>query len=100
MSRYVLSEEALIELDEIWGYISQGNPNAADEWIEKLLDACDTIARNPRLGHKRADITDKSVLFWPVNTYLIVYRVNPDHIEVLAVTQGSRDIPSYLRRRT
>jgi toxin ParE1/3/4 len=100
MNGYVLSEEALHELDEIWSYIAQDDPDAADRWIEKLLDACDTLVRNPRLGHVRADFTSKSVLFWPVDAYLIVYRVSTDHIDVLAVTQGSRDIPSYLRLRT
>ena len=100
MSRYELSKDALIELDEIWSYIARDDPDAADRWIGKLLDACETVSRNPHIGHARAEITNKSVLFWPVDTYLIVYRVRADYIDVLAVTQGSRDIPAYLRRRT
>jgi plasmid stabilization system protein ParE len=51
------------------------------------------------MGHTRAEINDKSVLFWPVGDYLIIYRIQPEHILILAVTQGARDIPSYLRRR-
>jgi plasmid stabilization system protein ParE len=35
-----------------------------------------------------------------VGGYLITYRVLEDAIEILAVTQGARDIPIYLRRRT
>ncbi len=100
MSRYDLSRGALLELDEIWSYIAQDNLDAADRWVEKLLEACETLGRNPQIGHARAEITDKSVLFWPVDTYLIVYQVHPNHIDVLAITQGSRDIPSYLRPRT
>lgn len=100
MNPYILSSAALHELDEIWSYIAQDNPEAADRWIEKLLNACEALARNPHIGHARADITDKSVLFWPVDTYLIIYQVHPNHIGVLAITQGSRDIPPYLRRRT
>jgi len=100
MSGYVLSKAALLELDEIWSFIAQDNPEIADRWIEKLLDACETVARHPHMGHAREDITDKAVLFWPVGTYMIIYRVLAHHIDVLAITQGSRDIPSYLRRRT
>lgn len=100
MSRYVLSSSALLDLDDIWSYIAQDGPQAADCWIGKLLDACETLARNPRIGHSRTELTDKPVLFWPVDTYLIVYQLRSNHIDVLAVTQGSRDIPSYLRRRT
>jgi toxin ParE1/3/4 len=99
MSRYVLSSEALLELDEIWGYIAQDDIEAADRWIAKLLDACQILARNPRMGHSRAEIADRSVQFWPVGAYLIVYRIFEDHIDIVGITQGARDIPSYLRRR-
>jgi len=100
MNWYSLSDQALSELDDIWSYIARDNPEAADRWIAKLLDACETIAHNPRMGHAREELTEKPVLFWPVDSYLIIYQINRDQIDVLAVTQGSRDIPSYLRRRT
>jgi antitoxin ParD1/3/4/toxin ParE1/3/4 len=54
---------------------------------------------SPGIGHTRKDWTKAPVLFWPVGKYLIVYRVHTDQIEVLAVTQGSRDIPVLLRKR-
>ena len=98
MSRYVLSSEALLDLDEIWGYIAQDDIEAADRWIAKLLDACETLGRNPHIGHHRAEISDKSVLLWPVGAYLIIYRAYPDRTEIAGVTQGARDIPSFLRR--
>lgn len=94
MSRYVLSGEALLERDDIWSYIAQDNPKDADRWIAKPLDACEILARNPHMGHARRELTDTPVLFWPVDDYLIVYRIHPDHIEVVAITQGSRDILS------
>lgn len=99
MNGYVLSSEALLELDEIWSYIAQDNAKAAERWIAKLLDVCETLARNPHIGHARTDITDKAVLFWPVGAYLIVYRVLSEGIEIVAVTQGARDVPTFLRRR-
>ena len=49
--------------------------------------------------HKRDDLTAFPVLFWPVGSYLIVYRAEHRPIEIVAVTQGSRDIPVFLRRR-
>lgn len=39
MNRYSLSNQALSELDDIWSYIAQDNPEAAERWIAKLLDA-------------------------------------------------------------
>jgi antitoxin ParD1/3/4/toxin ParE1/3/4 len=51
------------------------------------------------MGHRRDDLTSHLVLFWPVGAYLAIYRAQSRPIEIVAVTQGSRDIPSFLRRR-
>lgn len=48
---------------------------------------------------RREDLTEYPVLFWPVGVYLIIYRAERRPVEIVAVTQGSRDIPSFLRRR-
>jgi plasmid stabilization system protein ParE len=100
VSKYVLTPEADQDLDDIWEYIAQDDIEAADRWDAKLREAFQVLARNPLVGHTRKDLTDKSVLFWPVGSYLIIYRNLAESIEIVAVTQGARDIPSYLRRRT
>ena len=99
MKEYVLSTGAALDLDEIWEYIALDNIRAADRWIEKLFDAFDALARSPGIGHKREDLTSYPVLFWPVGSYLILYRAQNEIIEIVAVTQGARDIPSFLRQR-
>ena len=98
MIEYVLSAGAEHDLDEIWEYIAHDNIDAADRWIGKLFDAFDTLARNPGMGHKREDLTAYPVFFWPVAAYLVIYRIKSKRIEIVAVTQGARDIPSFLRR--
>ncbi|MGP8270890.1 MAG: type II toxin-antitoxin system RelE/ParE family toxin [Terracidiphilus sp.] len=100
MKEYVLSTGAELDLEEIWEYIALDNIRAADRWIGKLFDAFDTLARNPGVGHKREDLTAYPILFWPVGAYLILYRVQTNRVEIVAVTQGARDIPSFLHRRT
>jgi antitoxin ParD1/3/4 len=98
MSRYVLSADASRDLDEIWDYIALDSVDAADRWIGKLFDAFEQMGQAPRIGHKRVDLTSHPVLFWPVGRYLIVYRV-ATVVEIVAVTQGSRDIPVFLQQR-
>jgi antitoxin ParD1/3/4/toxin ParE1/3/4 len=51
------------------------------------------------MGHTREDLTALPVLFWPVGAYLILFRVQAEWIEVVAVTQGARDIPTFLTQR-
>jgi len=97
MKQFVLSAGAQLDLEEILDYIAHDNIDAADRWIGKLFDAFDVLTRNPGMGHQRKDLTAYPILFWPVATYLILYRVQSKRIEIVAVTQGARDIPTFLR---
>jgi plasmid stabilization system protein ParE len=99
MSQYVLGEAAALDLDTIWEYIAQDNIRAADRWIGKLFDVFETLAKTPGIGHRREDLTSLPVLFWPVNAYLVIYRVQVNEIEIVAVTQGARNIPTFLSHR-
>ena len=99
MSAYVLSVDADFDLDDIWEYIAADNMNAADRWIGKLFDTFEALGCTPDMGHRREDLTSLPVLFWPIGAYLVIYRAESHPIEIVAVTQGSRDIPAFLRRR-
>jgi plasmid stabilization system protein ParE len=99
MTGYVLSVDADLDLDDIWEYIATDNIDAADRWIGTLFDAFEALARAPLTGHKREDLPAYPLLFWPVGSYLIIYRAEHRPIEIVAVTQGSRDIPAFLCRR-
>jgi plasmid stabilization system protein ParE len=100
VTKYVLSPAAELDLDQIWEYIAEDNIEAADRWIAKLFDAFESLAQAPGMGHKREDLTPFPVLFWPVGAYLIIYRLQAEGIELVAVTQGARDIPAFLSQRT
>ncbi|MEJ0005759.1 MAG: type II toxin-antitoxin system RelE/ParE family toxin [Steroidobacteraceae bacterium] len=99
MSGYVLSTAAELDLDDIWEYIAKDNIDAADDWISRLFDAFDMLGRNLEIGHARPDLTTYPVHFWPVGAYLIIYRAERNPVEIVGVTEGSRDIPTFLRRR-
>jgi plasmid stabilization system protein ParE len=100
MSGYVLSSDADADLDDIWEYIATDSVDAADRWIGKLFDAFEALGRTPGMGHKREDLTPCPVLFWPVGSYMIIYRAERSPVEIVAVTRGSRDIPALLRPRS
>ena len=99
MSNYAIAREAEFDLNEIWEYIAEDSVSAADNWIGQLEAAFNLLAGAPGLGHKRNDWTDLPLLFWPVGAYLVMYRIRSKQVEIVAVTQGSRDIPAFLGRR-
>ncbi len=100
MPRYVLAPEAAHDLVEIWKYlktkagieIANGVENAVRE---KIL----FLAQTPGAGHSRKDLTDASVRFFPVYSYLIVYRTKRKPLQVVAILHGYRDVEHILRSR-
>ena len=54
------------------------------------------LAKNPQLGHRRPDLTDKPVRFWPEGPYMIVYDSGPRPIEIVRVIHGARDLAKML----
>ena len=101
MSGYQLAPEAVDDLINVQEFVSADSPRAADKVIEDCFSAFEHLARWPRAGHTRRDLTDKDVLFWPVASYLIVYRVRDASpmVQIIAVLHGARDVPAVLVRR-
>lgn len=99
MNGYVLSIDAVFDLEDIWEYIAADNIDAADRWIGKLFDTFEDLGQTPGIGHRREDLTSCAVLFWPVGAYLVIYRSERCPVEIVAIIQGSRDIPAFLHRR-
>jgi toxin ParE1/3/4 len=99
MPAYVLSPDALQDLQDIWDFIALDNAQAADNLENEFFEAFGMLARQPRMGHTRLDLTDRDVRFWTVGSYLIVYRQLPRTIEIVALLHGSRDIPEVMCKR-
>ena len=97
MKAYEFSPEAKDDLQEIWNFIAEDNPDAADKLEEDIYKACEVLARSPKLGHKRPDLTSQSLLFWVVRDYyLVVYLSEREPLAIVRILHGARDVPSEL----
>lgn len=96
MKPFKLSPQAALDIRQIWAYIASDSVKAARRIRLQMFDACRRIAENPRIGHRRDDLTDKPVLFWPVGSYLIIYNPARKPVEIVRVVHGARDVPSLL----
>ena len=99
MPSYEFSPEALNDLEIIRDFIAIDNVEAAERLIDQFFEAFEQLAAWPKTGHARTDLTLKSVRFWPVDSYLVVYRGYSDGVQIVAVLHGSRDVPSILSYR-
>lgn len=96
MSRFLLTPTAKEDLREIAEFIRQDSPDAAKRVVRKLRESMAHLAGTPWMGHLREDLTDEPIRFWPVYSYLIIYRPETSPLQVLRVLHGARDVRTIL----
>jgi toxin ParE1/3/4 len=97
MTPWELSQVAIDDLDAIWSYIARDNPIAADKFETDIFAACEKLSGHPYLGHKRSDLTDEEVRFWPVRrSCLVVYHIQGEKLIVVRVLRAGLDVASEL----
>jgi toxin ParE1/3/4 len=98
--RYVLAPEAALDLVQIWRYLKkQSSVGIADRVESVIRDRIIFLASNPGAGHARKNLTDEAVKFFPVYSYLIVYRPETSPLQVVSILHGRRDVEQLLRDR-
>ena len=98
--RYVLAPEAALDLVQIWRYIKkQSSVEMADHVESVIRERLVFLAANPGAGHWRKNLTDEEVKFFPVYSYLIVYRPETTPLQVVSILHGRRDVAQLLTDR-
>ena len=96
MSRFVLTPAAQADLLDIFDYISQDSSDAAHRVIAEIRAAMRKLADMPEMGHFRRDLATEPLRFWPVYSYLIIYRPEAKPLQVVRVLHGARDVRQIL----
>jgi len=98
-----LTPQALEDLDAIWWFIAEDNPEAADSVELEILGACRRLTKYPLIGTKKQDIVDLPVRFWTLtrfSNYVIVYRPETAPLQIVAILHGKRDLKEALGKRS
>jgi toxin ParE1/3/4 len=91
MSRFKISTQAALDLENIWSYVAKNNPRTADNLFDKLREKFAKLAKFPQMGQGREDLA-LSLRSFPVGSYLIFYRILDEGIEIARIIHGSQDI--------
>ncbi len=97
MRRVLASPAAVRDLEDIWDYIAERNPGAADRLIDRIQKVLPKLASLPGMGHQRADVSDPRYRFWVVRPYLIAYRFDESSLTVVRVIHGRRNVRQQMR---
>ena len=102
MNEYEFHAEAEVDLDTIWDFIAEDNIDAADRVIEEIETTIKGLVPFPHQGHRRPDLTRRTLRFTSVRDYLIAYAPDTKPLWVVAVMHGKRSprvMASILRGR-
>lgn len=97
-----LTPQAIEDFDAIWSIIAEDNRTAAERVETEIIAACHRLAKHPRMGTKRQDVTMLPVRFWTITkfpNYVIVYRPDRIPLQVVAILHGKRDLEEVLEKR-
>lgn len=91
---YVLSERADADLEEIFDYTyEEFGFNQAEKYLLEIESVFYFLFKNPFSGRSRTEIKEGLYSF-PKDNHIIFYRILNDHIRIIRVLHGSRDLPN------
>jgi len=92
VASFELSGPAVRDLREIYDWIAEDDPAAADRVMLDLREAIGRLVEVPGLGHVREDLSDATLRAWTVHRYVIIYQPDADPLTIVRVLSGYRDI--------
>lgn len=84
------TQAAQDDLIDIWVSIAIDSEAAADRVLDEIGARLDLLPDFPEMGVERNDIR-AGLRMLVVRDYLVLYRLQPQHIEVVRVIHGRRD---------
>ena len=83
---------ALHDLEEIAGFISQDNPEAAKQLVKRIWDAAQILPEHPHSGRAGRVLGTRELVIGGTQ-YMLPYRVVGDEVQILRVLHGARKWP-------
>ena len=78
------------DLEDIWFFVAQDNPDAADRLLDRIEQSTRLLADNPHIGPARPAVAPE-LRYHPVGNYLLLYHIIKNGIEVVRVVHGAPD---------
>ncbi|MBE0418255.1 MAG: type II toxin-antitoxin system RelE/ParE family toxin [Coriobacteriia bacterium] len=86
------TEQALGQLDEAIAFIAADRPEVALDWLERLLEAGESLAELSDRGRVVPEAGRKEVRELLVGPYRLVYRRDTDAVTITMVLHGRREL--------
>ena len=96
IKRYILSIPADQDLEDIFDYtLSAFGMKQAVSYLAGLEGLFEQLIQNPELGRERKEIKP-GLRSMVKDSHVVFYRIMNEHIKIVRVLHGSRDMPNFL----
>lgn len=101
--RVFLTDDAARDLEDLYSYIESHDTVEKADWVlDQIEEAFSSLAENPQRGSFPRELLlvglreYRELYFKP---YRIIYRIITEHVYVMVIADGRRDMQSLLQRR-
>ena len=92
--KLIWSPLAIERVSEIAEYISRDDMTAAQRWVEEIFVFVEQLSQFPASGrHVPEDPTRTDLREMIYGNYRIIYRTNPESVDILTVRHGKQILP-------
>ena len=92
------TDEAVAWLSDIYEFISEDNPVAAQKVVEGIYEKAQVLTLFPKIGYQYKDEEEGEIRILLYGHYRIAYLVKPDLVEILGVFHGALNIDRYIEQ--
>lgn len=95
MNNYILSQEADNDLENIFDFTNaKFDLNQAFIYLSDIEELFCKLVLNPEIGRVRNELK-QGLYSFPIREHTIFYRIMSDHIRIVRIIYGARDIPRF-----
>jgi toxin ParE1/3/4 len=91
MRRIIRKPRAKNDLIEIWRYLAERSPAAADRLLDRVAEIAHMLAEHPLAGRARPEFAENQRSF-PVESLVVFYMARQDRIDIIRVLSARRDL--------
>lgn len=90
------SPEAVADLEAICNLIADDSPEYAQIFAQRIFEKMDAVRAFPHVGRVVPEYANDNLREIFHLDYRIVYRINPENIELVTISHGARKLPDSL----
>ena len=91
MRQIIRKPRAKSDLIEIWRYLAERSPAAADRLLDRVEEIACMLAEHPFAGRARPELAENLRSF-PVESLVVFYMPRQDRIDIIRVLSARRDL--------